>query len=51
MSVKPRPEILEINPYRPGKPVAEVERELGIKNAIKLASNEATVRSVFVGVP
>jgi histidinol-phosphate aminotransferase len=42
MSVKPRPEILEINPYRPGKPVAEVERELGIKNAIKLASNEAT---------
>jgi len=42
MSVKPRPEILEINPYRPGKPIAEVERELGIQNAIKLASNEAT---------
>ena len=27
-------------PYSPGKPVEEVERELGIKGAIKLASNE-----------
>lgn len=27
-------------PYVPGKPVEELERELGIKNAIKLASNE-----------
>ena len=27
-------------PYTPGKPVEEVERELGIKGAIKLASNE-----------
>lgn len=27
-------------PYTPGKPVQELERELGIKNAIKLASNE-----------
>ena len=26
--------------YSPGKPVEEVERELGIKNAVKLASNE-----------
>lgn len=31
--------IHEIEPYRPGKPVEEVERELGIR-AIKLASNE-----------
>jgi histidinol-phosphate aminotransferase len=29
-----------IIPYPPGKPIKEVERELGIKNAIKLASNE-----------
>lgn len=29
-----------IEPYKPGKPVEELERELGIKNAIKLASNE-----------
>lgn len=31
--------IHQIEPYRPGKPVEEVERELGIR-AIKLASNE-----------
>ncbi len=29
-----------IKPYVPGKPVEEVERELGLKNVIKLASNE-----------
>ncbi|MCX6112512.1 MAG: histidinol-phosphate transaminase [Proteobacteria bacterium] len=29
-----------ISAYKPGKPVKEVERELGIKNSIKLASNE-----------
>ncbi|MDH3282390.1 MAG: aminotransferase class I/II-fold pyridoxal phosphate-dependent enzyme, partial [Gammaproteobacteria bacterium] len=27
-------------PYQPGKPIEELERELGISNAIKLASNE-----------
>ena len=32
--------IKAITPYAPGKPVKEVERELGIKNPIKLASNE-----------
>jgi len=29
-----------VQPYVPGKPIEEVERELGIKKAIKLASNE-----------
>jgi histidinol-phosphate aminotransferase len=29
-----------IRPYQPGKPVEELERELGISGAIKLASNE-----------
>ncbi|MGH8727224.1 MAG: histidinol-phosphate transaminase [Burkholderiales bacterium] len=29
-----------IAPYQPGKPISELERELGIKNAVKLASNE-----------
>ncbi len=29
-----------LSPYQPGKPVAELERELGLKNIIKLASNE-----------
>jgi len=32
--------ITHLVPYVPGKPVAEVERELGITNIIKLASNE-----------
>lgn len=34
------PHIEKLVPYVPGKPVEELERELGIKNAIKLASNE-----------
>ena len=34
------PGILNLKPYEPGKPVEDLERELGIKNAIKLASNE-----------
>jgi len=29
-----------LKPYVPGKPIEELERELGIKNSIKLASNE-----------
>ena len=29
-----------IEPYQPGKPLAELEREYGIRDAIKLASNE-----------
>jgi len=32
--------INKITPYKPGKPVEELERELGIRQAIKLASNE-----------
>src|SRR3990172_6874826 len=32
--------ILTLNPYDPGKPIEEVEREFGIKDSIKLASNE-----------
>src|SRR5262245_54381133 len=32
--------ILGIAPYEPGKPIEELERELGIGNVIKLASNE-----------
>ncbi len=35
--------ILGIAPYEPGKPIAELERELGIHDAIKLASNENPV--------
>ena len=32
--------ILGIAPYEPGKPIEELEREIGIHDAIKLASNE-----------
>jgi histidinol-phosphate aminotransferase len=34
------PQIRQLHPYSPGKPVEELERELGIGHAIKLASNE-----------
>ena len=32
--------IKNLSPYKAGKPISEVQRELGIKNVIKLASNE-----------
>lgn len=35
-----RPEVRSLQPYVPGKPIEELERELGIAGAIKLASNE-----------
>ncbi len=35
-----RPGILSARPYTPGKPVEEVQRELGLDSVIKLASNE-----------
>ena len=35
--------IKELSPYEPGKPIEDLERELGIQNAIKLASNENPV--------
>lgn len=40
MNLKVPDHILSIPPYVPGKPVDEVERERGIRHAIKLASNE-----------
>ncbi len=35
-----RKSILDVKPYLPGKPIEEVKRELGLKEVIKLASNE-----------
>ena len=35
-----RPGIEDLVPYPPGKPIEELEREFGIRNSIKLASNE-----------
>ena len=34
------PALRDIVPYEPGKPVEEVQRELGIERVVKLASNE-----------
>src|SRR5579884_3909730 len=34
------PNIQRLVPYTPGKPIEEVERELGVHGAFKLASNE-----------
>jgi len=34
------PGVQRLNPYQPGKPVEALERELGITDSIKLASNE-----------
>ena len=34
------PGVRGLQPYKPGKPLAELEREWGIRDAIKLASNE-----------
>ena len=35
-----RPCLRSVEPYLPGKPIAEVQRELGLKKVVKLASNE-----------
>jgi len=35
-----KPHIRDLAPYVPGKPMEQLERELGISDAIKLASNE-----------
>jgi histidinol-phosphate aminotransferase len=35
-----RPNVLRMHPYSPGKPISEVQRELGLETVIKLASNE-----------
>lgn len=33
--------VKSLTPYEPGKPIEDLEREYGIKNAVKLASNES----------
>src|SRR5207249_9657467 len=35
-----RPALQALVPYEPGKPVEEVQRELGLERVVKLASNE-----------
>ncbi len=38
--VEPRESVKKLIPYVPGKPVEELQRELGITDAVKMASNE-----------
>lgn len=38
--IKPRKVLEQIEPYQPGKPIWEVQKELGIDRVVKLASNE-----------
>jgi histidinol-phosphate aminotransferase len=38
-----KPHIRALAPYEPGKPPEELQRELGIEGAIKLASNESPI--------
>ncbi|MBC2715008.1 MAG: histidinol-phosphate transaminase [Desulfobacteraceae bacterium] len=45
MKLKVAENILSLKPYKPGKPIEELEREYGIKNTIKLASNENPIGS------
>jgi histidinol-phosphate aminotransferase len=40
MSLPVKPWLAQLDPYVPGKPIEELERELGIEGAVKLASNE-----------
>ncbi|MBA3300494.1 MAG: histidinol-phosphate transaminase, partial [Thermoleophilaceae bacterium] len=35
-----RPALREVSPYRPQKPVRQLEEELGLERIVKLASNE-----------
>ena len=40
MTLHVHPEIAALSPYGPGKPIEELQRELGLARVIKLASNE-----------
>lgn len=40
MRIQARRCLRDVTPYSPGKSIASVQRELGLKNVIKLASNE-----------
>jgi histidinol-phosphate aminotransferase len=38
-----RKNILDLKPYIPGKPIEDVQRELGLEEVVKLASNETSI--------
>lgn len=39
-AIAARPAVTQLKPYSPGKPIWEVQREHGLTNVVKLASNE-----------
>ncbi len=44
LNIHPVPQYIEESiPYQPGKPMEELERELGVSDIIKLASNESPI--------
>ena len=53
-----RPSVNALTPYQPGKPVEDVQRELGLDRVVKLASNEgpfgpfpAAAEAIASGIP
>ena len=38
--VEPRPELSKLSDYVPGKSIDEIRERYGLKNVVKLASNE-----------
>jgi histidinol-phosphate aminotransferase len=53
-----RPSVNALTPYQPGKPVEDVQRELGLERVVKLASNEgpfgpfpAAAEAIASGIP
>jgi len=48
--MKPLKQVSDLIPYVPGKPVEELERELGITGSIKIASNENPLGPSKLGV-
>jgi len=43
MPLRVHPDIASLSPYVPGKPIEELQRELGLTRVIKLASNENSI--------
>ncbi|NHN29334.1 histidinol-phosphate transaminase [Paenibacillus agricola] len=48
--IEPRRALQSIKPYTPGKPIWEVQRELGLVKVVKLASNENPLGASPLGV-
>jgi histidinol-phosphate/aromatic aminotransferase/cobyric acid decarboxylase-like protein len=45
------PHVASLQPYVPGKPIEEVEREYGVSDVAKLASNENALASALTSTP